>query len=936
MLLPYLLNLLKKLSDPNDSSLTILARGLGLRKLICALLKTFNIPNTLIFLVNATPEEENGIRESLSMIGCRPTLKMVGFEIPRKERQILYNNGGIVSVTSRILVVDLLQSDIPVDKITGLIVMHAERVTALDATAFITRLFRERNPKGFLKAFSDQPEQITSGLFPLRNVLKELQIRTVHLYPRFHEEIQSSLLKRKADVIELAQEMTTSMRDIHEGIIACMTTTLSELKRSNTSLDLDDLDIKAVYFRSFDATVRHQLDPVWNKVGPRTKRLVADLSVLRKLLSYLVSYDPLDFYAYLETIIASNAPSSDFLNGQSESPPWLMTDAAHTIISAAKRRCYVENLKSSGHQDSNESPNGAEWEILDELEGISTQPQDSRPSWLPKTIEPVLEEPPKWALLSDILFEIEQEMNDSPGLLSQPGTNNVVIMTSSNRTCTMLRDYLNSSDPSDSKSSRGRQMLMEKFHGYINWKAYRHTAEKQSKTYSIAKNDITPVPGINQTVLGEALLKKDKDRIERSAKRRRIRGGAPVDGSRGRSLAQEVELFSGSLQYIKIGNQDSGQQRAEQTAFDAHFALLVPDQTVIIRSYSDDTDDEILADLKPRFIILYEPNQDFIRRIEVFRNSNPGLAVRVYFMFYTMSCEEHKYLYGLRREKDSFERLIKERGSMLMPIIDERRTGDSHIRALSTRIAGGSKMATTEVSQVVVDMREFRSSLPNLLHATNTKIIPATLIIGDYILTPDMCVERKSIPDLISSFNTGRLYTQCELMSLHYKQPILLIEFEENKAFSLEAVRSFKKENGKYPLKKQINEPNPESSSFISVQSKLVLLTLSFPRLRIIWSSSPHATAEIFKDLKLRNPEPDPSRAIAMGAEGGTPIINGWNTGAEELLRSFPSISEKNVRYVMGKASNIQELCAMKIEQIQEILGVVPGTAFWDFIHHGE
>jgi len=29
-------------------------------------------------------------------------------------------------------------------------------------------------------------------------------------------------------------------------------------------------------------------------------------------------------------------------------------------------------------------------------------------------------------------------------------------------------------------------------------------------------------------------------------------------------------------------------------------------------------------------------------------------------------------------------------------------------------------------------------------------------------------------------------YTQCELMSVHYKEPILLIEFEEHKSFSLE------------------------------------------------------------------------------------------------------------------------------------------------------
>ena len=72
------------------------------------------------------------------------------------------------------------------------------------------------------------------------------------------------------------------------------------------------------------------------------------------------------------------------------------------------------------------------------------------------------------------------------------------------------------------------------------------------------------------------------------------------------------------------------------------------------------------------------------------------------------------------------------------------------------------------------------------MHASNFEVIPTTLTIGDYVLDPTMCVERKSIPDLISSFNTGRLYTQCELMSTHYKIPILLIEFEESRSFTLD------------------------------------------------------------------------------------------------------------------------------------------------------
>ena len=31
-------------------------------------------------------------------------------------------------------------------------------------------------------------------------------------------------------------------------------------------------------------------------------------------------------------------------------------------------------------------------------------------------------------------------------------------------------------------------------------------------------------------------------------------------------------------------------------------------------------------------------------------------------MVYGNSCEEHKYLAGIRKEKDAFQRLIKERG----------------------------------------------------------------------------------------------------------------------------------------------------------------------------------------------------------------------------------------------------------------------------------
>jgi len=130
---------------------------------------------------------------------------------------------------------------------------YIARVTPLVLEAFIVRLFREKNKKGFVKAFTDQPEHITSGLSPLKNIMKELQLRNVHIYPRsalplpffvtttknpsrFHEDIKQTLERRQADVIELSQPLTEPMADIHHAIIQCMSTTLSELKRSNTTV----------------------------------------------------------------------------------------------------------------------------------------------------------------------------------------------------------------------------------------------------------------------------------------------------------------------------------------------------------------------------------------------------------------------------------------------------------------------------------------------------------------------------------------------------------------------------------------------------------------------------------------------------------------------------------------------------------------------------
>lgn len=155
-----------------------------------------------------------------------------------------------------------------------------------------------------------------------------------------------------------------------------------------------------------------------------------------------------------------------------------------------------------------------------------------------------------------------------------------------------------------------------------------------------------------------------------------------------------------------------------------------------------------------------------------------------------------------------------------------------------TRRAGGHELiasrgaagAAATPRRVIVDVREFMSSLPAVLYSRGMEVVPVTLEVGDFVVSPDICVERKAVPDLISSLDSGRLYTQAVAMCRHYKTPVLLIEFDPGRAFALQSA-------GDLGLDIRGN----------NVASKLVILLLNFPKIRCVPGnpSPPHAAVSV-------------------------------------------------------------------------------------------
>ena len=78
--------------------------------------------------------------------------------------------------------------------------------------------------------------------------------------------------------------------------------------------------------------------------------------------------------------------------------------------------------------------------------------------------------------------------------------------------------------------------------------------------------------------------------------------------------------------------------------------------------------------------------------------------------------------------------------------------------------------------RIIIDDREKKSGIPELLKSVGLNVEMKTLPIGDYIVAPETIVERKSIRDLMASVFDGRLFDQCTRLKEHFEHPIVLME----------------------------------------------------------------------------------------------------------------------------------------------------------------
>lgn len=334
-------------------------------------------------------------------------------------------------------------------------------------------------------------------------------------------------------------------------------------------------------------------------------------------------------------------------------------------------------------------------------------------------------------------------------------------------------------------------------------------------------------------------------------------------------------------------------------------------------------------------IILFNYNLRVLRHIEVALALGVlALSTQITLMGSGQSVEKHIMQSEVQRERHAFKRLAEFRSSMVTrmearttasselqrELASAARSGDSRRKVLtSSSVVSDLRLGdeTADNSPLVVfDEREFRSSLPLELFRKGLRVVPLTLLRGDYILSPSVALERKAIPDLLQSLQSGRLNNQLQSMEKQYRSPCLLIELDKDLSFQWIM-------NGDSPLR------------FSHLTStKLVRATTSTPNVSIIWARSSSHAAGMIADLKrssFASEDVDPAEEALT--QGPADVAKEERSHSISILQALPGVTNSNVASLLTAAGSLRGLAEMTESMICQLLGTDNGGKLFRFLH---
>jgi DNA excision repair protein ERCC-4 len=206
--------------------------------------------------------------------------------------------------------------------------------------------------------------------------------------------------------------------------------------------------------------------------------------------------------------------------------------------------------------------------------------------------------------------------------------------------------------------------------------------------------------------------------------------------------------------------------------------------------------------------------------------------------------------------------------------------------------------------RIVVDERERNSNIPELLKNAGAIIDFRQLKVGDYLVSSETAVERKTVRDLLSSIYDGRLFLQCSDLVKYYQKPLLVVQGNMS-------------ELAETPEDVEEGDTKQHVEKMLLAYDALITVTMEF-RIPTIHTPSAEQTAQLLVTFV--------NRSLREGKATG-PLLrkikkeNPLYIQQLSILASLPGVGDKLATRMLRKFDNpIRALNASAAE-----LSIIPG-----------
>ena len=207
---------------------------------------------------------------------------------------------------------------------------------------------------------------------------------------------------------------------------------------------------------------------------------------------------------------------------------------------------------------------------------------------------------------------------------------------------------------------------------------------------------------------------------------------------------------------------------------------------------------------------------------------------------------------------------------------------------------------------IIVDPRERFSNVPRLLKKAGIGISLMNIPVGDYKISNECVIERKTAEDFAKSIIDGRLFEQASNKLVLYKKPIILLEG---------TLRDI-----------------PVNISLSALQGAMASLILDF-RIPIIQVRDENESADMIHAITRREQQDKKNNPRLEGPSTKKYPITEIQRFA---LGAIPGINRTKADLLLDRFSSIKNISNAEVENLLEIEGIgkVLTDRIYKFFHH--